>query len=105
MDRSYANEVPLDVRPLGIPLSTTGRIESWLVAEGDQVQADSVLARLTLGQASYELRLRYSGKVDLIQTGAGEPVHQGIALLQIISDAPPPSLGVRLVPLAADQLR
>ena len=104
MHRSYATEIALDIRPLGIPLSTTGQLERWLVKQGDRVQAGSALARLSLGSRSYELRLQYSGKVDLIQTAPGERIYPGIALVQILSESKPLSDGARLVLLDANQL-
>ena len=97
MKTSYAIEIALDIRPTGCSIAETGRLERWLVKRGEAIEPNAALAVISLATKQYELRTAFSGKVDLLQTEAGDRVHQGMALLQITTETAPPSPAVRLV--------
>lgn len=90
MKTSYASELPFEIGQLGMRSPPPSRIDRWLVKRGDVVTPDMPVAHVTIGRDTYQLSLLFPGKVDLIQTEVGEALHPGIALLQVVHEAPRP---------------
>jgi hypothetical protein len=97
MKTSYATEIWFDIRPLALGAAMPARLDRWLVRKDDPVGPGLPLAQITIGGTAYQLVSLITGRIDLIQTEAGEELHPGIVLLQITHDAPVSGESTRLV--------
>ena len=97
MKTSYATEIWFDIRPLALGAAKPARLDRWLVRKGDLVSPDLPLAEISIGGTAYQLVSLITGRVDLIQTQAGEALHPGIGLLQVTHDVPASGESTRLI--------